>query len=81
MPALQYGAAFTNKRPHPLPVAQVRPLLNPVFGALGRSSKGTEYRCVSAKVDGIIAPVSCSDHASVEVQYLGEFNAVKADLI
>ena len=81
MPALQYRATLAHERPHALPVAQVGSLFDPIFRTFRRASECAEHRSIAAKVDGIITPVSCCDHATVEVQNLGKFNAVETNLI
>lgn len=81
MPALQDRTAFADEYPHALLRPQVGTLFDAIFGAFGGAAEGTENRGVAAQIDSVITPISSRDHAAVQVQYLGEFDAVKADLI
>ena len=71
MPAFQNCATFADQCPHALAVAQCWSLLNAIFRPLSRTPKRTEHGGVAAKIDGIIAPISGSDHPPVKIEYLG----------
>ena len=71
MAAFQNCAAFAHQCPHALTVTQGWSFLDPVLRALGRAPESTENRCVTAKIDCIIAPISSCDHPAVKIEYLG----------
>lgn len=81
MAALQHGTAFTDQHPLALLVSQVGAFFDAIFGALSGPSKGAENGGIAAKINGVITPVASRNHTAIKVQYLGQFNPFKADLI
>lgn len=81
MPALQYGALFTNQRPHALPHPQRGALFNSHLGPLRSAAKGAETGDIPFKIHGIVAPMPSGDHPPIEVKYPGQLDPFKSDLI
>ena len=80
VPALQHRALLADQRPHALPVAQRRALLDPELGPLGGAAEGGEDRRVAAQLDRIVAPVPGRDHPAVEIEDAGQLDALEPDL-
>lgn len=81
MPALQNSASFADQRPHPLLAPQSRSLFYAIFRTFRGTAKDAKDCGIAAEVDGIIAPFTGGDHPAIEIEYLGQFSLVKADLI
>ena len=81
VPALQYLAVFTEERPHALLIAQCRAFLDPRLRSFRCASESCKNGYVAREVHGIITPLPSSDHASVKIEYSGQFIATEAHLL
>src|SRR4051794_1080792 len=64
--APEHRAALADQRPHALPVAERRALLDLIFGMFGGSAEGPEGGVVAAELDRIILPQAGRDHPAVK---------------
>jgi hypothetical protein len=80
MPPPQSDAMFTEQDPLALLQAKGGALLDAEFGTLCGPAKGAKPRGVPPQFNGIVAPMTGGDHASVQIENMGQFSPIKRDL-
>ena len=80
MSPLEYLASLAEQGPHALPLPKRRPFLHAHLGTLGGAAKGGEARRIAREIDRIIAPLTGSDHTSIEIEDALQLQSIEPHL-